>query len=267
MDTTNEDRSHRCQHDGQGIAQVSAMAGNDVILRDIDAEFVEDGTGQIETNLQQGIDRGKVTPDEMESTIDNIESVTDLTEASRGIDLVIEAAVEKMDVKKDIFETVEEHAPDDVYFGTNTSSLSVTELASVVEEAHRVVGLHFFNPAHIMQLVEIVRAEQTADETVAFAEKYVNSIDKTDATVKDLPGFASSRLGAMLSLEAIRMVQEGVATPADIDTTMRLGCNHEMGPIETVDLTGVDVNLDVKEYLREELGERFKPPQLLKQKA
>jgi 3-hydroxybutyryl-CoA dehydrogenase len=165
-----------------------------------------------------------------------------------------------------VFEEAEAVAPGDAVMATNTSSLSVTEIAGALEDPSRCIGLHFFNPAHIMPLVEVVVAEQTNAETEEFADRYVDSIDKTPTTVTDVPGFASSRLGAMFSLEAIRMAQEGVASVEDIDETMRLGYNLPMGPIELVDHTGVDVNVEVMEYLREELGERFKPPQLLKRK-
>jgi len=180
---------------------------------------------------------------------------------------VVEAAPEDMDLKKDIFSDVDEYAPVDAVIGTNTSSLSVTELMSVLDDPSRGIGIHFFNPAHIMDLVEIIVAEQTAEETLEFTKDYTDDIDKTGVVVNDFPGFSSSRLGAIQTAEAIRMVQESVATPEGIDMSMELGYNHPMGPLTLSDHTGLDVNLGVLEYLREELGERFKPPQLLKKKV
>ena len=150
---------------------------------------------------------------------------------------------------------------------TNTSSLSVTELASSLERPGNLIGLHFFNPVHIMSLVEVVVGERTAESTREFGIEFVEGIDKTPVVVRDVPGFASSRLGVALGVEAIRMVEEGVASPRDIDNAMELGYNHPMGPLELTDVVGLDVRLDILEYLREELGERFKPPQLLKRKV
>ncbi|UHQ95188.1 3-hydroxyacyl-CoA dehydrogenase family protein [Haloterrigena alkaliphila] len=251
---------------GHGIAHVSALGGHSVIVRDVEQELVDEGLEQIEMNLEEGIEREKITPAQKEDAIERLTGTVSLEAAVEEADLVIEAVPEQLDIKQDVFEDVEEFAPDDAILATNTSSLSVTEIASVLEDSSRCIGLHFFNPAHIMPLVEIVVAEQTSDDTKEFADHYVESIEKTPTTVNDVPGFASSRLGAMFSLEAIQMAQEGVASIEDIDETMRLGYNLPMGPIELVDHTGIDVNVEVMEYLREELGERFKPPQLLKRK-
>ncbi|WP_254525745.1 3-hydroxyacyl-CoA dehydrogenase family protein [Natrinema caseinilyticum] len=251
---------------GNGIAHVSALGRHSVIVRDVEQALVRDGLEQIGANLEEGIEREKITPAEKEDAVERITGTVSLEAAVEEADLVIEAVPERLDVKQNVFEEVEEFAPDDAVVATNTSSLSVTEIASVLNEPSRCIGLHFFNPAHIMPLVEIVVAEQTSADTKEFADHYVESIEKTPTTVNDVPGFASSRLGAMFSLEAIRMAQEGVASIEDIDETMRLGYNLPMGPIELVDHTGVDVNVEVMEYLREELGERFKPPQLLKRK-
>ncbi|WP_222912853.1 3-hydroxyacyl-CoA dehydrogenase family protein [Natrinema sp. SYSU A 869] len=251
---------------GHGIAHVSALSGHSVIVRDVEQELVEDGLEQIEANLEGGIEREKITPAEKEDAIERLTGTVSLEAAVEDADLVIEAVPEQLEIKQDVFEEAEEFAPDNAIMATNTSSLSVTEIASVFEDPSRCIGLHFFNPAHIMPLVEIVVAEQTSEDTKEFADHYVESIKKTPTTVTDVPGFASSRLGAMFSLEAIRMAQEGVASIEDIDETMRLGYNLPMGPIELVDHTGIDVNVEVMEYLREELGERFKPPQLLKRK-
>jgi 3-hydroxybutyryl-CoA dehydrogenase len=252
---------------GHGIAQVSAMAGHEVRMRDVEAELVEDGLGAIGSNLAGGVERDKVTPAEKAATLDRIEGTTDLAAAVDGADLVVEAVPERMDVKKSTFEEVEAHAPADAVLASNTSSLSVTEIASVLDRPERALGTHFFNPVHIMSLVEVVVAERTAAETVEFAEGFVEDIGKTSVTVEDSPGFATSRLGVSLGTEAMRMYQEGVAAAEDIDAAMELGYNHPMGPLELVDVVGLDVRLGVLEYLREELGERFRPPQVLKRKV
>ncbi|MFB6223755.1 MAG: 3-hydroxyacyl-CoA dehydrogenase family protein [Haloarcula sp.] len=252
---------------GHGIAQVSAMAGHNVCLRDIETDIVDDGLAAIESNLEEGIDRDKVTESEAEATLRRLTGTTSLEEAVTDTDLVVEAVPEDMDIKHETLTDVESHVDQETLIASNTSSLSLTEIASVLEYPERAVGLHFFNPVHIMSLVEIVVAEQTSAETVARAHEFVNGIDKTSVEVTDAPGFASSRLGVSLGVEAMRMVQEGVATPQDIDTAMELGYNHPMGPIELGDVVGLDVRLDILEYLRDELGERFRPPQILKRKV
>jgi 3-hydroxybutyryl-CoA dehydrogenase len=252
---------------GHGIAQVSAQAGHEVVLRDIEESLVEDGLAGIEKNLQGAVDRDIISADEMEATLNRITGVTDLADAVAGADLVIEAVPEDMELKKDVFESVEEGLTTDAILGTNTSSLSVSELASAVDASERVIGLHFFNPPHLMDLVEVIVAEQTSEETRQEAIDFVQDIGKEDVVVTDSAGFATSRLGLIVGLEATRMVQEGVASPADIDAGMEKGYNHPMGPLELGDLVGLDVRLDIAEYLREELGERFRPPQLLRRKV
>ncbi|KAB1185198.1 MULTISPECIES: 3-hydroxyacyl-CoA dehydrogenase family protein [Haloferax] len=252
---------------GHGIAQVSAMAGHEVTMRDIEDEYVQNGLDAIERNLQGGVDRDKVTPDEMSATLERISGTTSLEDAVAGADLVIEAVPENMDLKRDTVSDVESLVGDDTIIASNTSSLSVTEIMSALDDPGRGIGLHFFNPVHIMGLVEVVVAEQTAADTLGFATEYVEGIGKAVVEVGDSPGFASSRLGVALGVEAMRMVQEGVASPRDIDASMELGYNHPMGPIELGDVVGLDVRLGILEYLREELGERFRPPQILKRKV
>ena len=252
---------------GHGIAHVSAMAGHEVVLRDIDDDLVKSGLEGIRENLQGGVDRDKMTEREMEETLKQIEGTTDLEEAVVDADLVVEAVPEDMDLKKDVFSDVEDATSDETIIASNTSSLSVTEMASVLEHPERAVGLHFFNPPHLMDLVEIVIAERTDDRTETFAVDYVRDIEKEDVVVRDSAGFATSRLGLATGLEAIRMVEEGVASPADIDEAMELGYGYPMGPIELGDHVGLDVRLHIAEHLREELGERFKPPQALRRKV
>ena len=252
---------------GHGIAQVTAMAGHQVRIRDIEEEFVEDGLAAIDANLDEGIERGKVTEAEAEATRDRLTGTTSLEEAVTDADLVIEAVPEDIDIKHETVSEVESHVDSETLIASNTSSLSLTEIANTLEQPERAIGLHFFNPVHIMELVEIVVPEQADEETVASANEFVEDIDRTPVEVMDSPGFASSRLGVTLGVEAMRMVQEGVASPRDVDTAMELGYNHPMGPVELGDVVGLDVRLDILEYLREELGERFKPPQILKRKV
>ncbi|WP_232701407.1 3-hydroxyacyl-CoA dehydrogenase family protein [Halobacterium wangiae] len=252
---------------GHGIAQVAAMAGHDVTLRDVDADIVSEGLDAVESNLEGGVEREKVTPDERDATLDRLSGTTDLEEAVAAADLVVEAVPEDVDLKQTVLSEAEDVAPADAVLASNTSSLPVTELASALQRPAQFVGLHFFNPVHIMTLVEVVVAEQTSEETLSFAREFVEDVDKTVVEVQDSPGFASSRLGVSLGVEAMRMVEEGVASPRDVDASMELGYNHPMGPIELGDVVGLDVRLDILEHLREELGERFRPPQVLKRKV
>jgi 3-hydroxybutyryl-CoA dehydrogenase len=252
---------------GAGIAQVAAQAGHAVSLRDVEDDLVAAGIERIEETLSDGVDRGKVSRDEMAAALDRVEGTADLAAAVGDADLVVEAVPEEMDLKRTVFEDVEAHAPDDAVVATNTSSLSVTEIASALDAPGRAIGLHFFNPVHIMQLVEVVVPEQAGDETVAFATEFVEGLDRVPIEVRDSAGFATSRLGVAMGVEAIRMLEEGVASPRDIDRGMELGYNHPMGPIELTDVVGLDVRLEILEYLREQLGERFRPPQLLRQKV
>jgi 3-hydroxybutyryl-CoA dehydrogenase len=252
---------------GHGIAQVAAMAGHDVALRDVDEDRVQRGVESIDENLRGGVERDKVTREEREDTLDRIEGTTDLAAAVDGADLIVEAVPEDVELKQDVLGEAEEVAPDGAVLASNTSSLPVTEIAAALDAPGQFVGLHFFNPVHIMGLVEVVVAEQTSDETLAFATEFVEDVGKTPIEVADSPGFASSRLGVALGVEAMRMVQEGVASPRDVDQSMELGYNHPMGPIELGDVVGLDVRLDILEHLRAELGERFRPPQILKRKV
>ncbi len=251
---------------GNGIAHASAVAGHEVTLRDIDEDILADALETIESNLEGGVERDKLSLAEADDALDRITSTTAMADIA-GADAVIEAVPEDIDIKEAVLTEAEDAVDDDALIASNTSSISLTSIADLLDRPGRVCGLHFFNPAHIMPLVEIVVAEQTTAETRSRAEEFVADIDKTAIVVQDFPGFASSRLGVSLGTEAMRMVQQGVASPADIDTAMELGYNHPMGPLELTDLVGLDVRLDVLEYLRDELGERFRPPQVLKRKV
>lgn len=252
---------------GPGIAQVSAVAGNGVTIQDLEDEILDTGMDAIASNLQGSVDRGYITEDEKTAALDRIQTTTSLPDAVVDTDLVIEAIPEELDLKQRTFEKLEDAAPVDATFASNTSSLSVTEIISVLDRPERAIGLHFFNPVHIMDLVEIVVAEQTDERTVEMAREFTETIDKEPITVRDSAGFASSRLGVALGVEAIRMLETGVAGPRDIDRAMELGYNHPMGPIELTDVVGLDVRRDILEYLREEFGDRFRPPQLLRRKV
>ncbi|SFR66315.1 3-hydroxyacyl-CoA dehydrogenase family protein [Halogeometricum limi] len=252
---------------GHGIAQVAAMAGHEVTVRDVEGEYVRGGLDAIEENLRGGVERGKVDSETMAETLGRLAGTTSLETAVTDAALVVEAVPEEMRLKRETMREVERLVDAETLLATNTSSLSVTEILSALDRPERGVGLHFFNPVHLMSLVEVVVAEQTDGETLAFAREFVDEVGKTAIEVRDSPGFASSRLGITLGCEAMRMVEEGVASATDVDAAMELGYNYPMGPLELGDVVGLDVRLDVLEYLREELGERFRPPQVLKRKV
>jgi 3-hydroxybutyryl-CoA dehydrogenase len=251
---------------GHGIAQVCAAVGCDVVMYDINDDAVEAGRSRIATNLEKGIDRGKVTEQEREGVLSRLSVTTTVADAARDADLVIEAAPESMAIKEALFTEVDASAPDHAILATNTSSLSIGQIASVVGDATRFVGMHFFNPVHIMKLVEVVWSDQTSDDVLDTAVEFARRLGKEPIVVKDAPGFASSRLGIVLGMEAIRMVEQGVASAEDIDKAMELGYRHPMGPLKLTDLVGLDVRLGIAEYLHETLGsDAFDPPALLRQ--
>jgi 3-hydroxybutyryl-CoA dehydrogenase len=249
---------------GHGIAQVAAMAGDAVALVDATPELAAAGLARIRRNLEEGVARGKVATGLMDAALSRIEAGADLAGAAAGADLVIEAVPERFDLKADLFARLDAVAPAHAILATNTSSLSVTDLQAVTRSPQRVIGLHFFNPVHINRLVEVVRGRLTADETVAAALAFVRDIGKEAVLINDAPGFATSRLGVLLGLEAMRMLEEGVASAADIDRAMELGYRHPMGPLRLTDLVGLDVRLDIARYLYAKLGrEQFRPPAIL----
>jgi len=249
---------------GHGIAQVAAASGFRVVLNDVDDESLARGVRAIEANLAKGIQLGKLTEDDRDRTLQHIHGTTKLEECAAA-DLIIEAAPEKLELKQDILRQLESVADQSFIFASNTSSLSITQIASASRRAGAVVGMHFFNPVHIMRLVEIVVGKQTSDDTVQTVINAGRKMRKEPIVVKDVPGFASSRLGVALGLEAMRMVEQGVASARDIDTAMELGYNHPMGPLKLTDLVGLDVRLSIAEYLHRELGsETFRPPEVLR---
>lgn len=250
---------------GHGIAQVSAQAGYEVALVDVSEEFIKRGLSHIEANLKKGVERGKLSEDQMRDALSRINATTGRDKAAAEADLIIEAIIERLDVKQELFTSLDSVCKPEAILATNTSSLSITSIASATRRADRVIGLHFFNPVHIMKLLEVVIADQTSGQTLSSALEFARRIGKEAITVKDTPGFATSRLGIALGLEAIRMFEAGVASAEDIDKAMALGYNHPMGPLRLTDLVGLDVRLNIAEYLQKELGsEVFRPPDLLK---
>lgn len=250
---------------GHGIAQVAAMAGYDVVLTDASRELAEHGLQRIRKNLDGGVARGKVSPEDRDAALGRIRIGETLAEAAAGAGMVVEAVPETLDLKHAIFREMDEHAPAAAILGTNTSSLSISDIQADTADPARVIGLHFFNPVHINALVEVVRGKQTSDATVGAALAFVADLGKEAVLINDSPGFATSRLGIILGLEAMRMVEEGVAEPADIDRAMELGYRHPMGPLRLTDLVGLDVRLAIADYLFEKLGtERYRAPRILR---
>ena len=249
---------------GHGIALVAAGSGYRVILRDVDRESLARGVQAIERDLEKGIKLAKLTEEDRDQTLQRIRGTTRLEEAAQA-DLIVEAAPEQLQLKQQILRELESLTAGSFIFATNTSSLSITEIAKASLDPGRVVGMHFFNPVHIMRLVEIVVGKETAAKTVDAVREVGRRMRKETIVVKDVPGFASSRLGLALGLEAMRMFEQGVASAPDIDKAMELGYNHPMGPLKLTDLVGLDVRLNIAEYLHRELGsETFRPPQILR---
>lgn len=249
---------------GHGIAQVAAGAGFRVLLNDVDRESLARGVAAIERNLAKGIQRGKLTEVDRDRTLQYIRGTTKLEECATA-DLIIEATPEQLDLKQKVLRQLESASDHPFIFASNTSSLSITAIAGASKRPETVAGMHFFNPVHIMRLVEIVIGEKTSTETVNAVTSVGRKMRKEPIVVKDVPGFASSRLGVVLGLEAMRMFEQGVASAQDIDTAMELGYNHPMGPLKLTDLVGLDVRLHIAEYLHRELGsEAFRPPEVLR---
>ena len=249
---------------GHGIGQVAAAAGFKVLLSDVIRDALSRGVSAIGNNLAKGIQLGKLTEDESDRILQQIHGTTSLAECA-GADLIIEAVPERLDLKQDLLRQLEDASDQPFVFASNTSSLSITEIGRSSRQPENVIGMHFFNPVHIMRLVEVVVGEKTSDETVETVVEIGKRLRKEPIVVKDVPGFASSRLGVALGLEAMRMLEQGVASARDIDTAMELGYNHPMGPLKLTDLVGLDVRLNIAEYLHRELGsETFRPPEVLR---
>jgi 3-hydroxybutyryl-CoA dehydrogenase len=252
---------------GNGIAHVLATTGITTRLYDVAPGQIERGLASIRSNLEKGVAKGKVTQADADAALKRVSGTTNLAEAVAGTQCVVEAVPEKLELKQSIFEQLGAQLGPDVLLATNTSSLEITRIANVTKHPERVVGMHFFNPVHLMKLVEVVQAEKSSERALQCALDLSRRMGKDPIRVKDTPGFASSRLGIIIGLEAMRMVEQGVASPADIDKAMTLGYGFPMGPLELTDLVGLDVRLSIADYLLKELGPRFDPPALLREKV
>ena len=250
---------------GQGIAQVTALAGYVTNLYDVEKERIDKAIANIKASTDKLVQKGKMLNEARSEMIGVLVASPDLEVASRDIDLVIEAAPEKMDLKVEVLAKVKAIAPAHAILGSNTSSLSVTEIGQRLGAGARTIGLHFFNPPPVMELLEIVKGLDTSEETVAKAQAIARRLGKTAIVVNDRPGFATSRLGVAIGAEAMRMLESGVASAADIDRAMELGYRHPMGPLKLTDLVGLDVRLAILEHLHREIGEQFRPPTILRQ--
>jgi 3-hydroxybutyryl-CoA dehydrogenase len=251
---------------GAGIAQVAATEGYDVVMRDIEQEFVDSGFDSIESSLDRFVSKDKLSQEEADAVVDRITGTTELDDLA-DCDVVVEAAVEDMDVKQDIFADLDDAVPDDVVLATNTSTLSITTIASVTDREDEIVGLHFMNPVPIMNGVEVVVGEKTSDDVAAFAHDFAEALGKETWESDDKPGFVTNRILMPWLNEGIRAYDEGVASKEDIDKGMELGTNVPMGPLELADHIGLDICLDASQTLHEELGDRYKPAYLLKRKV
>jgi 3-hydroxybutyryl-CoA dehydrogenase len=250
---------------GHGIAYVAAVSGCPVRLTDANPGVLDTARERIESLLAGGLKRGKLTENDRARVHALLETAPQLADAVAGADLVIEAVVEELPAKQRLFAEVEKRAPASALLATNTSSLSVGQIAAGLKEPGRLLGMHFFNPVHLMRLVEIVTHARTSGAQVERALGLARLFGKEPIIVQDSPGFASSRLGLVLGLEAMRMVEQGVATAADIDKAMELGYNHPMGPLKLTDVVGLDVRLAIAEYLFKTLGQsQFEPPRMLR---
>jgi len=249
---------------GRGIAYLASVAGYDTVLHDSDAVALDAARESIESTLAKGVEKKKISADDAHAAIERMQMVADLEPAVRDADLIIEAVPENFDLKKNLFAQADLFCAEEAILASNTSSISITKLAGNVERRDRFIGMHFFNPPHVMKLIELVRGERTSDATLETVRAVAEKMGKTPIVVSDSPGFATSRLGVAIGLEAMRMLEEGVATAADIDRAMELGYNHPMGPLRLTDLVGLDIRLGIAEYLAETLGPRFEPPQILR---
>jgi 3-hydroxybutyryl-CoA dehydrogenase len=249
---------------GRGIAYLAALAGYDTVVHDADAAALDAARAAIDATLLKGVEKGKVSAADASAALARVQLAAELEEATRQADLIIEAVPEDVDLKRNIFSQADLFCSEETILASNTSSIPITQLATSVEQRDRFVGMHFFNPPHVMKLIEIVRGERTSDDTIAAVREVAEKMGKQPIIVHDSPGFATSRLGVAIGLEAIRMLEEGVASAEDIDRAMELGYNHPMGPLRLTDLVGLDVRLGIAEVLAASLGPRFEPPQLLR---
>jgi 3-hydroxybutyryl-CoA dehydrogenase len=250
---------------GRGIAYSAALAGYPAILEDVSPEMLEKSLGAIRAAFDEGIARGKVTEEQKTQSLARLSTSSSVEDACRKADLIIEAVPEEMETKLEIFTILDKFARPGAIFASNTSSLSVTEMAAITFRAGKCIGMHFFNPVPKMKLLEIIRGLETSEETIAACAEVGRRMGKEVVVVRESPGFVTSRINAMIGNEAFYMLQEGVATAVDIDKALKLGLNHPMGPFELVDLVGLDVRLSILQHLHRTLGEKYRPCPLLEQ--
>jgi 3-hydroxybutyryl-CoA dehydrogenase len=250
---------------GRGIAYVGAVGGYAVTLVDVTESALENARKEINSIFEIGLSRGKISAETVESSKNNLYYSTNLQEAASGADLVIEAVPEKAEIKKQVFEILEEYAPEHCYFATNTSTMSPTEIAAYAKRPEKTIAMHFFNPVHKMSLVEIVLGLETSNETAQVIKGVAEQMGKETVLINEFPGFVTSRISALVGNEAFYMLQEGLGSPEDIDKAIKLGLNYPMGPFELVDLVGLDARLNNLKYLHEKLGEKYRPAPLLEQ--
>jgi 3-hydroxybutyryl-CoA dehydrogenase len=250
---------------GRGIAHAAAVGGYRTILEDLLPSALRRAETEIRANLDKAVELGKVSSPDADDAFNRLEYAGSVEEAAREADLVIEAVPEEMESKIEIFTLLDKICRPTTILASNTSSLSITEIASVSYRARKCVGMHFFNPVHKMKLLEVVRALETDDDTLATAVEVGKRMGKEVVVIKEAPGFITSRINAMIGNEAFYMLQEGIASAADIDKALKLGLNHPMGPFELVDLVGLDTRLNILEYLHKSLGEKYRPAPLLVQ--
>ena len=248
---------------GHGIAHAAMTAGYDTVMYDVSAAAVAKGRAAIEAVIKKSVELGKASETDASAMHARLRTSTAVADAVKDADVVIEAAPEKIDLKLQLFKDVEANAPAHAVFASNTSALSITEMAAVLDKPGRLGGMHFFNPVHRMKLIEIVKALDTTPETIAIMEEVSAKMGKETVLVKESPGFITTRINAMIGNEAFYMLQDGVASARDIDKALKLGLNHPMGPFELVDLVGLDTRLSILKYLHSTLGDKFRPCPLL----
>ncbi len=250
---------------GSSIAYLCAWTGYDVSVREVNEDLLKRGMKRIREMIADGVNRGKLTPKEAEETMRRVKGTTDLAEAAKEADIVIEAVYEDMVVKKEVFRQLDEACPPHTILSSNTSALSITEMASATKRPDKVIGLHFFNPAYAMKLVEVVMGKQTSEETRRIATDFAVSLGRETVTARDTPGFIVNRVLTAALGEALSLLQEGIASAEDIDKAVRLGLNWPMGPFRLADFVGLDVALEVAKTIYEALGEKYKPPSVLEE--
>jgi 3-hydroxybutyryl-CoA dehydrogenase len=248
---------------GRGIAHVAALGGFQTVLNDVSEDLLQKANERIRQDLQKAVEIGKLTNAQTEAALDRLKFDSNIGRAASTADLVIEAVPEKIELKLDVFRQLDRACPPQAILASNTSALSITEMAGATKRPQQFIGMHFFNPVHKMKLVEIIRGLETTDATFAVAESVSKKMGKETVEVKESPGFVTSRINALIGNEAFYMLQEGIASARDIDKALKLGLNHPMGPFEMIDLVGLDTRLSILNFLHQTLGEKYRPCPLL----